>query len=293
MERKDWIRPSPAEVMSTWELPDIVEQTSAVGPVDAFRLFMAYAERALHHDFERELGSAFHFEACNAKEIQPNKEGHWIPSAAIRERITQAVSGAIRGRMAPLLPAIHTYVDSRPNDPVTVNRLAWMAEQIEAIPYAMEGRALWRSREQPEGFPMDRKFEPMAWKELHDGLLAFMDETSAHHGKLKRGVNSQQIAPSFLDLLGEVNLAITLEAIEALGYRPKAAKGKASIIAAMDVALEYFAVPSPMTKHWPQMLNAQFPGIQAGTKAYPPVKAAQRTTSYKIARAAMLDRLKG
>lgn len=182
MERKDWIRPSPAEVMSTWELPDIVEQTSAVGPVDAFRLFMAYAERALHHDFERELGSAFHFEACNAKEIQPNKEGHWIPSAAIRERITQEVSTALRDRIAPLLPGIHSYVSNRPNDPATVNRLAWMAEQIEAIPYALEGGALWRSREQPEGVPRDRKFEPMAWKELHDGLLEILNTATVNPG---------------------------------------------------------------------------------------------------------------
>lgn len=296
MERKERIGPTPAEVMSKWELPNIAEQTSTAGPVEAFRLFMAYAERALDHDFERELKSALHFDACYAGEIQPNKDGHYIASAATEERFVQEVSTALRARIAPLLPAIHAYVNSRPNDPATVNRLAWMAAQIEAIPGALEGRALWRSREQPEGYFWHRKFEPMAWKGLHDGLLEMLntptvDTSSAPVVRTKYRSHLEDPPPTFRDLLGEDNLARTLAAIEELGYRPTAAKGKGHIIAAMEAALEKFEVKSPLAKHWPHMLNTQFDGIHAGTKAYPPTKASHRTKSYKEARAAMLDRL--
>ena len=184
MERIERIGPTPAEVMSKWELPNIAEQTSAAGPVEAFRLFMDYAERALDHKFERELQSAWHFDACHTGEIQPNKDRHYIASAETEERITQDVSTALHARIAPLLPAIHSYMSNRPNDPATVNRLAWMAEQIEAIPGALEGRALWRSREQPEGFLMRRKFEPMAWKELHDGLLEILNTATVNSGRV-------------------------------------------------------------------------------------------------------------
>lgn len=182
MERKERIGPTPSEVLSKWELPNIADQTSTAGPVEAFRLFMAYAERALNHDFERELKSALHFDACHAGEIQPNKDGHYIASAATAERIMREVSTALRERITPLLPAIHAYVNGRPNDPATANRLAWMAAQIEAMPGVLEGRALWRSREQPEGFLMPRKFEPMAWKELHDGLLETLNTASDSTG---------------------------------------------------------------------------------------------------------------
>ncbi len=193
MERKERIGPTPAEVMSKWELPNIAEQTSTAGPVEAFRLFMAYAEHALDHDFEQELNRALRWDAIVAGEIR-----HIIPERVegsalfkqpythtpkeVEERITQEVSMALRDRIAPLLPSIHTYVSNRPNDPATVNRLAWMAAQIEAIPGALEGRALWRSREQPEGFLRPRKFEPMAWKELHDGLLEILNTASDSTG---------------------------------------------------------------------------------------------------------------
>ena len=304
MERIERIGP---EVVSKWELPNIAEQTSTAGPVEAFRLFMAYAERALDHDLERELNNALKWDAIVAGEIR-----RIVPEAVegsalvgqpylhtpkeVEERITQEVSTALRGRIAPLLPAIHTYVSNRPNDPATVTRLGWMAAQIEAIPGALEGRALWRSREQPEGYFWHRKFEPMAWKGLHDGLLEMLntptvDTSSAPVVRTKYRSHLEDPPPTFRDLLGEDNLARTLAAIEELGYRPTAAKGKGHIIAAMEAALEKFEVKSPLAKHWPHMLNKQFDGIRAGTKAYPPTKAAQRTKSYKDARAAMLDRL--
>lgn len=190
MEQKVPNRPTPAEVLSEWALPDIVEQTSATGPVEAFRLFMTYAERALHHRFESELNHALTWDAINAGEIrrivpEPVEGATWQRGAylhtpkEVEERITNTVNTALRERLLPLLPAIRAYVSRRPNDPATVNRLAWMAEQIEEIPGEIEGRVLWTSREQPEGFYMPRKFEPMAWKELHDGLLAIVDETAA------------------------------------------------------------------------------------------------------------------
>jgi hypothetical protein len=154
---------------------------------------MAYAERALDHDFELELNKALRWDAIVAGEIT-----RIVPKAVegsvlvgqpylhtpkeVEERITQDVNTALRERIAPLLPAIHTYVSNRPNDPATVNRLAWMAAQIEAIPGALNGRALWRSREQPEGFLRPRKFEPMAWKDLHDGLLEILNTASVSTG---------------------------------------------------------------------------------------------------------------
>lgn len=204
MERIERIGPTPAEVMSKWELPNIAEQTSTAGPVEAFRLFMAYAERALDHNFEREFKSALWWDAVAAGEIR-----RIIPEAVegsalvgqpythtpkeVEERITQEVSMALRGRIASLLPSIHTYVGNRPNDPATVNRLAWMAAQIEAIPGALEGRALWRSREQPEGFLRPRKFEPMAWKELHDGLLEILNTASESTGSTSASPPLQRI----------------------------------------------------------------------------------------------------
>lgn len=98
--------------------------------------------------------------------------------------------------------------------------------------------------------------------------------------------------PTFRELLGEENLATVLAAIEGLGYRPVPTKGKGQIIAAMEAALEHFGVAVPIAKHWPRMLNEQFPGINASPKAAPPSRAAYRTAAYKEARTAMLDRLK-
>ncbi len=193
MERKERIGPTPAEVLSKWELPNIVEKTSAVGPVDAFGLFMAYAERSLDHAFERELDNALRWDAIMAGEIRRivpqvsegspvGRQPYLDTPKEVQERITGMVNTTLRNRIAPLLPAIHNYVDSRASDPATVNRLAWMAAQIEAIPGALKGCQLWRSREQAEGYLMDRKFEPMAWKELHDGLLEILNTPTLNPG---------------------------------------------------------------------------------------------------------------
>lgn len=138
-----------------------------------------------------------------------------------------------------------------------------------------------------------------AFSRIRDHLNALLDKVAEEHTANGEGITSatdpnaerEEPPPTFLELLGEENLATTLAAIEELGYRPTAAKGKGHIIAAMEAALEKFQVKSPLAKHWPHMLNEQFHGICAGTKAYPPMKAAQRTKSYKDARTAMLDRL--
>jgi hypothetical protein len=138
-----------------------------------------------------------------------------------------------------------------------------------------------------------------AFSRIRDHLNALLDKVAEEHTANGEGITSatdpnaerEEPPPTFLELLGEENLATTLAAIEELGYRPTAAKGKGHIIAAMEAALEKFQVKSPLAKHWPHMLNEQFHGIRAGTKAYPPMKAAQRTKSYKDARTAMLDRL--
>lgn len=138
-----------------------------------------------------------------------------------------------------------------------------------------------------------------AFGRIREHLNALLDKVAMKHtaqGEVNASATASNVEheeplPTFLALLGEENLATTLAAIEELGYRPTAAKGKGHIIAAMEAALEKFEVKSPLAKHWPHMLNTQFDGIHAGTKAYPPTKASHRTKSYKEARAAMLDRL--
>lgn len=204
MERIERIGPTPAEVMSKWELPNITEQTSTAGPVEAFRNFMSFAERALDHRFEGEFNRALRWDAIVAGEIrrivpEAVESSAWVGQPylhtpeEVEERITQVVSTSLRERLSPLLPAIHAYVSNRPNDPATLNRLAWMAAQIEAIPGALEGRALWRSREQPEGFLRRREFEPMAWKELHDGLLEILNTANDSTGSTSASRPQQHI----------------------------------------------------------------------------------------------------
>lgn len=103
---------------------------------------------------------------------------------------------------------------------------------------------------------------------------------------------TEQPAPTFLSLLGGANLETALTAIRDLGFRSTPTKGKGQIVAAMEAALEHFEAKVPAMKYWPAMLNEQFDGINASAKAVPPAKAAQRTQTYRDARAAMLDRLK-
>jgi len=105
------------------------------------------------------------------------------------------------------------------------------------------------------------------------------------------GVSSRgglQMLPTFRDLLGEVNLSRTLEALDEIGVRP--GKQHAPLIAAMEVALEKFNGNAPANEHWPYMLREQF-GVTASSKAVPqPVRS--RTEKYKTARQSMLDALK-
>lgn len=127
-----------------------------------------------------------------------------------------------------------------------------------------------------------------------NGLMDEVANDNAQPKKLER-VNAvaqpQQVPPTFLELLGKENLATTLAAIAELQYRPVSGRGKGLIIACMEAALEHFEVPIPSVKHWPSMLEVQFSGIDAGTKAAPPIKPEQRTKAYKVARAAMFDML--
>lgn len=171
-----------AEVETKWAMPDLSQQTEGVGPVTAFQHFLDFAARALNGEYELKLHSALHFEAGLAGEIKPNAQGHYIAPKDIAARMDAEVSRQLRGRIAPLIPAVRSYVEQRRNDPATVNRLAWIVQQIESIPGALKGKTLYWSREQPEGFFRPRKYEPMIWKELHDGLLKILDETTVDNG---------------------------------------------------------------------------------------------------------------
>lgn len=95
--------------------------------------------------------------------------------------------------------------------------------------------------------------------------------------------------PALGDLLGATRLSNLIEAmkeegyLDSLGNPNRKARGKAVYPASVHAALDKFGITMPLVKHWPAMLDAAFPGLDAGEKLKPTLKPAQQTAEYKEA----------
>lgn len=133
--------PDVAEVERTYPLPTINVQD--LGPLDAFRVFMDYATNATGRAYISAHEKALRREAAIAIE---QKRGHVRDGYEIQVD-REPVRKAVADRFAPLLPAMRTYVAQRSQDPTTLNRLAWMNDEVEAaitsFPTMLKGASKW------------------------------------------------------------------------------------------------------------------------------------------------------
>lgn len=175
--------PSVAEVLERYTLPDLSSDAlKEVPPVPAFRLFMEYAVAAFGVRFMKALETALRREDMWKNPPVLNEQGRkvWpIQTNEQKEEMKAAAMRIIRARHEPLLPAIRRYVEQRRTDPVTIQRVTWLVDQIATIPGALDGKYLATSEEQPAGFLLKLPYAPTIWREFHDELLTLLDETAA------------------------------------------------------------------------------------------------------------------
>lgn len=276
----------PPEFGGPFDLPDLASLMEKK-PMEAFKAIRMYAENGFGNDYALSLIKTL---TSKGEVITGGLRGPTMRWITVRQdfEVRDEAELILRDRFAPLLPIIEDYATRWRRDPATVNRLAWMVDWVEAIPGALAGE-VWHP---VEGYPNDVYPESRQgrWllRDLRDGLLEIIDGLAARTPAQSSDASTE---PTFLSLLGEANLRITRAALREIGIGVATASGKARVIAAMEVALEYFGATVPSAPEWPRMLNEEFPGINASVKARPPARTSDRTERYLTARRAMQDHL--
>lgn len=124
--------------------------------MDAFKEFMEYAERAIGKPVSTEIYGALTRELLDVNSRRGhNGQGRIYPSLTTEQTNARghALRHALSERFAPLLPAIREYVTKRFPDPAILNRLAWLADQVEVVilqdypahGFPREGSSEWRA----------------------------------------------------------------------------------------------------------------------------------------------------
>lgn len=137
---RDWVgellsSPTKAEVETQFALPDLSDTVQGLSAMDAFKEFLDYAKRAAGLQFSHALYRALERELYITNEKIRDNGQHYYPLPTELQLTDQSkrVQHALSARIAPLLPAIREYVSQRLRDPAIVNRLAWLADQVEVV----------------------------------------------------------------------------------------------------------------------------------------------------------------
>jgi len=128
--------PTKDEVLKQFSLPDLFLTVQELSPMDAFKEFMDYAKTAIGRKFSLALYGALRRDAYAANErLGKNGVGGVFPSLTDHQENANGriMRHELSARFAPLLPAIREYISQRPQDPAMLNRLAWLADQVEIV----------------------------------------------------------------------------------------------------------------------------------------------------------------
>lgn len=154
--------PNMAMVEKGFPLPDLREIVEGLSPMDAFKEFMEYAERAIGKLVSTEIYGALTRELLNANSRRGhNGEGRIYPMLTTEQATARghALRHALSERFAPLLPAIREYVAKRLQDPAILNRLAWFADHLAGLssPRLSKGRIFGMACAEKGNFGHDRE----------------------------------------------------------------------------------------------------------------------------------------
>ena len=169
--------PDAAEVERMFPLPSLNVQDLA--PLEAFKVYMDYAHTAMGQTYTFRLRRALERERAIAsvRTLPNGAHVYGFITTEQRKANTLAESKAVADRFAPLLPAIRAYVSQRSQDPMILNRLAWIADEVDAIIEEASGRTPIPTSlgEEAVGLRRTSKWPiPKEWSALRDGLRAMI-----------------------------------------------------------------------------------------------------------------------
>lgn len=183
--------PTKAEVETQFALPDLSATVQGLSAMDAFKEFLDYAKRAAGLKYSHALNRALEreFYITNVKILDNGQRAY--PMSTIEELTdrSKSVQYALTARIAPLLPAIREYVWQHPQDPTVLNRLAWLADQVEVVLV---------QDYPPRGLPRSGCVE---WKALKKGILMIIatpprpDPMATNGTTTTQGNAEQPVAP--------------------------------------------------------------------------------------------------
>lgn len=193
---RDWVgellsSPTKAEVETQFALPDLSDTVQGLSAMDAFKEFLDYAKRAAGLQFSRALYRALERELyITNKKIRDNGQHYYpMPTELQFTDRSKRIQYTLSARIAPLLPAIREYISQRPRDPAIINRLAWLADQVEVVLV---------QDYPPRGLP---RMGCVEWRTLKKGILEIIatppqpDPMATTGTTATQGTTEQPVAP--------------------------------------------------------------------------------------------------